>query len=128
DRFPGEMLAVQRLDHPNIAKYFDSGVHAGLAYVAAELVEGTDAAKLLESGRRPWREVLAVAVQAARALKHGHNRNVLHRDLKPAHFVLTADGTLKVLAFGVAKVFPPPPSHTPAIGSSAYLPPETASG
>ena len=57
-----------------------------------------------------------------------HNRNVLHRDLKPAHFILTDDGTLKILAFGIAKVFPPPPSHVPAIGSSAYLPPEIASG
>ena len=48
--FPGEMLALQRLDHPNIAKYYDSGIHGGLAYVATELVAGTDAAKLLEDG------------------------------------------------------------------------------
>ena len=123
-----ELLAVQRLDHVNIAKTLDCGTHGALAFVASELVDGTDAAKLLEAGRRPWREVLSIAVQAARALKHAHNRNVLHRDLKPAHFMLAADGTLKILAFGVAKVFPPPPNHVPAIGSSAYQPPETASG
>ncbi|MBY0456386.1 MAG: serine/threonine protein kinase, partial [Gemmataceae bacterium] len=104
------------------------GTHAGLAFVASELVEGTDAAKRLEGGRMPWREVLALAVQAARALKHAHNRNVLHRDLKPAHFLLAPDGTLRISSFGLAKVFPPPPGHAPAIGSSAYLPPETASG
>lgn len=127
-RLNAELLPLQRLDHANIVKALDCGVHGGLPFVASELVDGTDFAKLLEGGRRPWREVLSVAVQAARALKHAHNRNVLHRDLKPAHFLLTADGTLKVLAFGVAKVFPPPPSHAPAIGSSAYLPPETASG
>ena len=127
-RFTAELLPLQRLDHANIVKALDCGVHGGLAYVASELIDGTDCAKLLEGGRRPWPEVLAVAVQAARALKHAHNRNVLHRDLKPAHFILTPDGTLKILAFGVAKVFPPPPSHAPAIGSSAYLPPETASG
>jgi hypothetical protein len=127
-RFTAELLPLQRLDHANIARTLDSGIHGGLAFVASELVDGTDCAKLLEAGRRPWREVLSVAVQAARALKHAHNRNVLHRDLKPAHLVLTPDGTLKVLAFGIAKVFPPPPSHVPAIGSSAYLPPETASG
>src|SRR5437867_7801335 len=120
-RFPGEMLALQRLDHPNIARYFDSGVHAGLAYVAAELVEGSDGAKLLESGRRPWREVLALAVQGTRALKHGHNRNLLHRDLKPAHVMVTPEGTLKLLAFGFAKVAPSPLFATPMIGSAAYL-------
>ena len=127
-RLTAELLPLQRLDHANIVKALDCGVHGGLAFVASELIDGTDCAKLLEGGRRPWRAVLSVAVQAARALKHAHNRNVLHRDLKPAHFILTDDGTLKILAFGLAKVFPPPPSHTPAIGSSAYLPPEIASG
>lgn len=127
-RLAAELLPLQRLDHANIAKTLDCGTHGGLAFVASEFVDGTDCAKRLEAGRFPWREVLGVAVQAARALKHAHNRNVLHRDLKPANFVLTADGTLKVLAFGLAKVFPAPPSHSPAIGSSAYLPPEVASG
>ncbi|MBN9117960.1 MAG: serine/threonine protein kinase [Planctomycetes bacterium] len=127
-RLTAELLPLQRLDHANIVKVLDSGVHGGLAFVVSELVDGTDYAKLLEGGRRPWPEVLGVAVQAARALKHAHNRNVLHRDLKPAHLVLAPDGTLKVLAFGLAKVFPPPLSHVPAIGSSAYQPPETASG
>jgi hypothetical protein len=128
-RFPAEMLALQRLNHPNVVKFYDSGVHGGQAYYAAELVDGPDAAKLLDGGRRPWREVLSVAVQAARALKHAHQRNVLHRDLKPAHLLFAPDGVLKVAGFGLAKVIPmPPPTPTPAIGSAAYLPPETASG
>jgi hypothetical protein len=128
ERFPSEMLTLQRLDHVNIAKYFDSGIHGGLAFVACELVEGTDGAKLLEAGRRPWREVLSIAVQAARALKHGHNRNLLHRDLKPAHLMLTADGTVKLLGFGFAKIAASPLAATPNIGTAAYLPPETANG
>ncbi len=127
-RLTGELLPLQRLDHANIAKSLDCGVHGGLAFVVSEFIDGTDCAKLLEGGRRPWPEVLSVAVQAARALKHAHNRNVLHRDLKPAHFMLTPEGTLKLLAFGVAKVLPSPPSNSPAIGSSAYLPPEIANG
>jgi len=127
-KFAGELLALRRLDHPNVAGYFDGGVHAGHAYVATELAAGTDAAKLLEGGRRPWAEVLAVAVQVARALGHGHHRNLLHRDLKPAHLILTPDGTVKVLGFGLAKVVPPPLAAAPPLGSAAYLPPETASG
>jgi hypothetical protein len=128
-KFTAEMLPLQRLDHANIARYYDSGTHGGLAFVACELIEGEDFARLLTSGARSWREVLGVAVQAARALKHAHNRNVLHRDLKPAHLMLTPDGTLKVLSFGLGRIIPaPPPSPTPAIGSAAYIPPETASG
>ncbi len=128
-KFVGEMLPLQRLDHANIAKFYDSGTHGGLAFVACELVEGTDSAKRLEEGRRPWREVLSIAVQAARALKHAHNRNVLHRDLKPAHLMLTADGTLKVLGFGLARVITAVPTGPICpIGSAAYSPPETASG
>lgn len=127
-RLAAELLPLQRLEHANIARTVECGTHGGLGFVASELVPGTDCAKRLEAGRRPWREVLGVAVQAARALKHAHNRNVLHRDLKPAHFVLADDGTLKILAFGLAKALPPPASHLPVIGSSAYLPPETANG
>jgi hypothetical protein len=127
-KFPGEMLALQRLDHPNIAKWFDSGIHAGHAYVASERIDGPDGGKLLESGRRPWREVLSIAVQAARALKHGHNRNLLHRDLKPANLILAADGTLKLLGYGFAKIAASPLAASPSIGTAAYLPPETASG
>lgn len=128
-KFTAEMLPLQRLDHANIARFFDSGIHAGLPFVASELVEGDDYARLLAAGRRPWREVLSLAVQAARALKHAHNRNVLHRDLKPAHLMMAADGTLKVLSFGLSKIIPaPPPAPSPAIGSAAYIPPETASG
>ncbi|HEX4607746.1 MAG TPA: serine/threonine-protein kinase [Urbifossiella sp.] len=128
DRFAGDLLALQRLDHPNVARFFDSGTHAGRAYVAAEFAPGTDLARLLETGRRPWREVLSVAVQAARALKHGHNRNLLHRDLKPAHLVLAPDGTMRLVGYGLAKVFPPPLDPARVLGSAAYLPPEGAGG
>lgn len=127
-KLAAELLSLRRLDHPNVTRYLDSGTHAGRPYIASEWVDGTDAAKLLAGGRRPWPEVLSVAVQVARALKHGHNRNVLHRDLKPAHLMLTADGTVKLLAFGLARVVPPHLGPTPALGSAAYLPPETAGG
>lgn len=128
DKLTSELLALRRLDHPNVAPFLDTGTHAGVPFVAAEWADGTDLAKLLEAGRRPWAEVLAVAVQVARALKHAHNRNVLHRDLKPAHLLLTPDGTVKVLSFGLARVVPPVLAATPPVGSAAYLPPETAGG
>ncbi len=127
-KFAAEMLPVQRLDHANIARFYESGIHRNLAYVAYELAEGEDLAHRLQSGRRPWQEVLSVAVQVSRALKHAHNRNVLHRDLKPSHLLMTPEGTVKVLGFGLAKVVPSPASLTPLLGSAAYSPPETANG
>jgi hypothetical protein len=128
-KFAAELLPLQRLDHANIAKFYDSGTHGGLPFVACELIDGTDCAKLLESGRRPWREVLSIAVQAARALKHAHNRNLLHRDLKPAHLMIAADGTLKMLGFGLARVIPAT-TNTPItpLCSASFSPPEVANG
>jgi len=128
-RFPAEMLALHRIEHPNIARLHESGVHAGMAWYAAELVEGTDLASRLEHGALPWREVFSIALQAARALRHGHTRKILHRDLKPSHFMITGEGTLKLLDFGTSRIIPPPPASTsPPLGSTAYLAPEAAGG
>ena len=66
ERMRAELLPLQRLDHANIVTTLDYGTHGALPFVATELVEGTDCAKLLETGRRPWREVLSIAVQAVR--------------------------------------------------------------
>ena len=72
--------------------------------------------------------MLAVAVEAARALKHGHNRNLLHRDLKPAHLVRAPTARCGSSGTGLAKVFPPALDPGRVLGSAAYLPPETAGG
>ena len=136
-RFPGEMLALKRLTHPNIAELYDSGVHAGLAYYASELVPGTDVATLVKAGKKGdepglgWKEtVLSVAAQTARALRHAHHRSILHRDLKPSNLILTPDGTLKVTDFGVAKVFglSPLTLAPDAYGTAGYLAPEFFTG
>jgi hypothetical protein len=128
-QLPGEMLPLQRLEHANIARYFESGVSGPLVYVACEWVMGEDYLQRLRSGPLPWEEVLQVAVQVARALKHAHNRNVLHRELKPAHLMRDHNGIVKVLFCGFAKVLPPPPPPIPSpLGAEAFLPPELASG
>lgn len=115
-RFPGEMLALQRLRHPNIAKFHDAGVHAGHAYYAGEFLAGTNLESGLRSLRQPddpglnWRDlVLSIAVQAARALKHGHHRSILHRGLTPANCHYTPEGVLKITDFGIGKLLPADP-------------------
>ena len=136
-KFPGEMLALQRLKHPNIAKFYDAGVHAGQAYYSSEFVGGVDLEVALRTAKKPddpglnWREVvLSVAVQAARALKHGHHRSILHRGLKPANCILTPEGVLKVTDFGVGKLFPLNPLTLVAepFGTVAFLAPEFFTG
>jgi serine/threonine protein kinase len=132
ERFRGEMLALQRLKHPNIARFFDSGLHGGLPYFASELAPGRDlAAMLREQPRLAWGDcVHRVAVQAARALKHAHHRSILHRDLKPSNLVLDETGHLKVTDFGVAKFLAVPPLALPVepMGSLCYAAPEYFTG
>lgn len=136
-RFPGEMLALRRLSHPNIAVFHDSGVQAGLAYYATELVDGTDVGTLVKArknGDEPglgWKEVvLSVAAQIARALRHAHHRSILHRDLKPSNLILTADGTVKITDFGVGKVLALSPLTLPPdpFGSAGFIAPEHFTG
>lgn len=137
-RFPAEMLALRRLSHPNVARFYDSGVHAGLAYYATEFVDGTDCGTLLRQREKTagtpglsWREeILSIAAQAARGLKHGHHRSLLHRDLKPSNLVLTRDGLLKLTDFGVAKVYNLAPLALPGdpTGTAGYLAPEHFTG
>jgi hypothetical protein len=132
-RFPAEMLALRRLTHPNIARYYDSGVHAGLPYSAAEWVDGTDVAALVAQAGTglPWAEYFfRIAIQTARALKHAHHRSILHRELKPGHLLVLADGSLKVVDFGLGKILNRAPLTLPAepLGVAAYLAPEHFTG
>ena len=87
-RFEREIEIVRRLNHPNIVRFFDSGVHDGRPWFAMEYVAGPSFDAVLEErGRLPWREVLEIACQVAPALKHAHDRGVIHRDLKPSNLL-----------------------------------------
>jgi serine/threonine protein kinase len=138
-KFPAELLALHRLNHPNVVKFYDAGtLPGGVAWYAAEFVDGDDCAALLKTRpKRPdepglnWKdEVIPVAVQLARALKHGHHRSILHRNLKPSNVLIARDGTVKVADFGVAKSFALSPLNLPADawGTAGYLAPEHFTG
>jgi hypothetical protein len=127
--FAADILPLQRLEHTNIARYYEGGIRAGVVYIACEWVNGEDYARRLRQGPLPWQEVLQVAVQMVRALKHAHNRNILHRELKPAHVMRTEDGVVKLLSCGLARIIPPPVALTPSpLGAESFLPPEVSSG
>jgi eukaryotic-like serine/threonine-protein kinase len=102
ERFQREEEICQRLDHPNIVKVFKPRNKTGV-YVAMEYVEGKSVRALLDEQRPlPQARALAIAQQICEALVYLHEHGVVHRDLKPENILLTAEGTIKILDFGIA--------------------------
>jgi Tol biopolymer transport system component len=135
-RFEREMRTLAALDHPNILRIHDAGEQEGMPYAVTELLSGESLADLLARGRLPLERARELARQFARGLAAAHAAGIVHRDLKPHNLFVTADGTLKILDFGVAKFLPGPNSgsHTDltvlgeALGTPQYMAPEQARG
>ncbi|MEZ4403874.1 MAG: serine/threonine-protein kinase [Kofleriaceae bacterium] len=125
-RFEGEGRALAALSHPGVVQVFDLGIDDDGPYLVMELLAGPSLKEHLAiHGARPPAEVVALGIQLARALEAAHARGILHRDLKPANVVRAADGTWKLVDFGVA--------HTPEsdvtlagqfVGTPSYAAPE----
>ena len=147
-RFRREAHVLATLNHPNIAGIYgleEAGAHR---FLVLELVDGPTLAERIRSGPLPVDEAMAIAREIAAALQAAHERGIIHRDLKPANIALSADDTVKVLDFGLAKALDPasgPPSadalNSPTItspammtglgvilGTAAYMSPEQAKG
>ena len=103
-RFEREAKALASLNHPNIAGIFGVEKEGELHALVMELVEGEDLSERLKRGPLPVEEALEVGRQIAEALEIAHEKGIIHRDLKPGNVKLTAEGQVKVLDFGLAKV------------------------
>jgi len=106
-RFEQEARAAGALNHPNILAIYDIGAHDGAPFLVTELLEGETLRERLRSGPLPVRKALDIAVQAAHGVAAAHEKGIIHRDLKPANIFLTADGRVKILDFGLAKLTQP---------------------
>ena len=104
DRFEREVQLAAGLDHPNIVAVYGSGRDAGHLYMAMELVEGQSLRDLLRQGKLGLEQSLAVASQVLAGLEQAHAKRIVHRDIKAENVLVQADGTAKVLDFGVAKL------------------------
>ena len=104
-RFEREARVLATLNHPHIGAIYGVEEADGVRGLVLELVEGATLAERLASGPLPIPEALTVARQIADALEAAHDKGIIHRDLKPANIKITPDGTVKVLDFGLAKVF-----------------------
>src|SRR5688500_8081225 len=102
-RFAQEARAAGKLNHPNIVTTFDFGEEGDLAYLAMELLEGTDVRERLKEGALPTAEALDAAAQVAAALASAHAPGIGHRDLKPANIMLRARGGAKIRDCGIAR-------------------------
>jgi eukaryotic-like serine/threonine-protein kinase len=141
-RFEQEARSASALNHPNIITVLDIGDADGTSYIAMEYVEGRTVRELLAAGPLSVRKVLDIAVQAAEGLGKAHSAGIVHRDLKPDNLMVSKDGFVKILDFGLAKLVNPlpeeltnlptvakPATHPGAVmGTVGYMSPEQASG
>src|SRR4051794_10349634 len=105
ERLEHEAQAVSALNHPNILTVHDVGRQESTAYIVTELVDGESLRSILtRRGNLPQRELLDIAIQIADGLAAAHDEGIIHRDLKPENIMVTADGRVKILDFGIAKV------------------------
>ncbi len=119
-RFQREAQVLASLNHPNIGAIYGLEETNGALALVMELVEGPTLADRIATGPIPLDDALPIARQIAEGLEAAHERGIIHRDLKPANVKVTPDGTVKVLDFGLAKVFESDPeasdlSHSPTL-------------
>ena len=140
-RFEQEAQSASALNHPNIVTIYDVGRENGTAYLAMEFVDGKTVRELLDAGPIPLKKTLAIAAQVADGLAKAHSAGIVHRDLKPENVMLTGDGLVKILDFGLAKLISAPseanatatavvPATHPGVvlGTVGYMSPEQARG
>jgi TolB-like protein/Tfp pilus assembly protein PilF len=106
-RFEQEARAASALNHPNILTIHDFGSEGAAPYVVSELLEGETLREKLAGGRLPVRKALDYAAQITRGLAAAHEKGIVHRDLKPENLLVTKDGRVKILDFGLAKLTHP---------------------
>jgi serine/threonine protein kinase/Tol biopolymer transport system component len=141
-RFEREARSASALNHPHIVTVYDVGRADSVSYIAMELVDGRTLRDVLADGTLSARRTLSIAAQAADALAKAHSAGIVHRDLKPENLMVSRDGFVKILDFGLAKLASPEvsgmASHSPTaidatrpgavLGTVGYMAPEQARG
>jgi Tol biopolymer transport system component len=125
-RFLNEARAASALDHPNLCTVYEVGETAeGQLFLAMAFYEGETLKQRLERGPLALAEALRIATQVARGLVKAHDYGIVHRDIKPANLMLTPDGIVKILDFGLARL-PDQTLSGPLFGTPGYMSPEQA--
>src|SRR5437660_10468635 len=141
ERFGREARSASALNHPNICTIYEINEANGRAFIAMELVEGKTLRDLLTSGLMPMGKAIEIAAQVAEGLTKAHEAGIAHRDLKPENLMVSDDGFVKILDFGLAKLMstseelsdmctPSTSATRPGLllGTLGYMSPDQASG
>ena len=120
-RFEQEARAVAALNHPNILAIHDIGESGGAPFLVSELLEGHSLRKELDSGPVPTRRAVDYGTQLANGLAAAHDKGIVHRDLKPENVFVCADGRIKILDFGLAKLAKPAMSAEEGVTQGASM-------
>ena len=141
-RFEKEARSASALNHPNIVTIYDIGSSEGTSYIAMERVDGVTLRALMLGGALPMKKLFQIAPQITEGLSKAHEAGIVHRDLKPENVMMTKDGLVKILDFGLAKLtstmsgsgegsqLPTMTGTTPGVvvGTVGYMSPEQANG
>jgi serine/threonine-protein kinase len=130
-RFQVEIETLKRLKHPNIVQLIGYGEEGGNLFYSMEYVEGESLHECLRrNGPIPWDDVLRFGIDICSALKHAHDFGIIHRDLKPANLLVSAEGTVKLVDFGIAKLFGAAEMTMAGsiVGTADFMAPEQADG
>ncbi len=130
-RFEREAEILQQFRHPNIVRFLGWGKSRGTWYIATELIEGAGLKKILEErGSIPWSEVVNLSIQVCDALHHVHERGVVHRNFKPQKLLVSPDGRVKLVGFGIARDLNASSLSATGrtLGTPAYMAPEQIRG
>ncbi|MDQ6892991.1 MAG: protein kinase [Acidobacteriota bacterium] len=140
-RFEQEARSASALNHPNIVTIYEVGLTDAVSWIAMELIQGSTVRELIAAGPLPTKRLLTLAAQAADALAKAHAAGIVHRDLKPENLMVTKDGFVKILDFGLAKLVEPRDALVTSaatvadvtrpgvvLGTAGYMSPEQASG
>jgi serine/threonine protein kinase len=128
-RFQNEARAAGVLNHPNIVTIYDAGEQDGIFYIAMEFIEGTTLHELLAEKRvLATEEVLQLTRQICRGLDYAHSNSIVHRDIKPANIMITGNGTVKIMDFGIAKSGGQVTNTGQVLGTPNYMAPEQVKG
>ena len=131
NRFSLEIETLKQLHHDGIVEIFGFGEQDGILFYSMELVDGPSLYETLKSeGPVAWRDVVRMTIEICHALKHAHDRGVIHRDLKPSNLIVSPSGSVKLVDFGIARLFGTAQltADYAVVGTADYMSPEQAEG
>lgn len=126
-KFRTEAQSAAGLEHPNIVNIYDVGSENGMHYILMEFVEGITLKTYIEKkGKLTYKEAVSIAIQVGRGIEAAHNKNIVHRDIKPQNIIISTEGKVKVTDFGIARAATSNTINSDVMGSVHYSSPEQA--